>query len=210
MSTKEHKFFERFLDNDLQNLSTYLLDLKEIILNKGVSTIPESEIDNVLGKGLETTRLGRFYNIFTFPKEEISVLYNALLDMTKEACDYYGINFEEEDYYINGWFNVEDYGICDYNKDGLHDHMGGTGAPFFHGYYCINAEPSVTYYNIDREKYFENVNINNRAIVSETGHPHTRGSWQSMEKRITLAYDIVPMPKTGSARDDFSNFIKFK
>ena len=61
-----------------------------------------------------------------------------------------------------------------------------------HGYYCVNAEPSVTYYNIDKKDViFENVNINNRAILSETSHPHMKGKWSEDKPRITIAYDIV-------------------
>ncbi len=210
MEKPKHKFFERFLDNDVESFTKYLLNLNDQILNKEIKVIPDEEVDKVLGTGLETTKLGEFYNIFTFPEKEISVLYNALLDMTKEACEYYSIDFDKEDYYINGWFNVEDKNLSMYDENQLHDHMGGAGAPHFHGYYCVNAEPSITHYKIDNKVNFENHNINNRAIVSETGHPHARGQWPFEEKRITLAYDIVAINRVGEAIDQFRNFIKFK
>jgi hypothetical protein len=66
------------------------------------------------------------------------------------------------------------------------------GAPIFHGYYCVNAEPSITYYKINGNDLFENHNKNNRAIVSETGHPHGRDDWYEDKPRITIAYDIAP------------------
>jgi hypothetical protein len=80
--------------------------------------------------------------------------------------------------------------------------MGGKGSPDFHGYYCVNAEPSVTFYLIDKVTEFENININNRAVVSETGHPHAPDNWYSREPRITIAYDIIPDPsrQTGDGR----------
>jgi hypothetical protein len=45
---------------------------------------------------------------------------------------------------VQGWFNIN------YNHTGKldwHDH-GGPYAPYFHGYYSVNAEPSITYYNV--------------------------------------------------------------
>ena len=71
--------------------------------------------------------------------------------------------------------------------------MGGEGSPVFHGYYCINAEPSKTFYNINRSgQIFENINKNNRAILSETGHPHGRDDWFEEKPRVTIAYDVTP------------------
>ena len=41
--------------------------------------------------------------------------------------------------------------------------------------------------------YIENVNKNNRLILSETGHPHGIGPWPFDKPRITLAYDVSPL-----------------
>ena len=72
-----------------------------------------------------------------------------------------------------------------------HDH-GGPYAPYFHGFYCVKAEPSITYYRVF-EKETENHNIDNRMIVSEMGHPHAMGNWDWEGPRITIAYDIMPL-----------------
>ena len=109
--------------------------------------------------------------------------------MTKEACNYYGIDFYEQQYMIQGWFNIN------YNKKGKldwHDH-GPTGAPNFHGYYCVNAEPSITHYKIDGIHEVENINKNNRAILSEMTHPHAMADWDWDGPRITVAYDLLPL-----------------
>jgi hypothetical protein len=195
----QHVFFDAFLDNDLDELKQYLMNIhQDMLLGKfyGVS------IDNVpkyneLGGGTPT-QLGDRYNLFTFENESILKLKSKLKETILEACEYYGIDFELSNYYINGWFNVDfglKYGNAPYdpdNWDGFHDHMDGKGAPVFHGYYCVNAEPSSTYYLINRETPFENVNKNNRLIVSETGHPHGIGNWEWDGPRITIAYDISP------------------
>jgi hypothetical protein len=89
---------------------------------------------------------------------------------------------------VQGWFNIN------YNHVGKldwHEH-GGNGAPHFHGYYCVKAEPSVTHYRVFDEE-IQNINKNNRAILSETGHPHAMGDWDWEGPRITIAYDVIPL-----------------
>ena len=68
----------------------------------------------------------------------------------------------------------------------MHDHPS-----LFHGYYCINAEPSKTHYEVDKNTIYDIININNNIILSKTGIPHSKGDWQEEEKRITIAYDII-------------------
>jgi hypothetical protein len=95
---------------------------------------------------------------------------------------------------IQGWFNVNESGN---GKLNWHEH-GGPGAPDFHGYYCVSAEPSSTHYIVfDQE--VENINKDNRAILSEMGHPHAMGNWDWQGKRITVAYDVTPLKTLKSA-----------
>lgn len=193
-----HKFFESFIDNDLDSLFNYLLLKQEDILSGSVGNIPEDVLSKYDKSNGPTTQLGGFYNIFNFDNENINNLKNHLRNITKDACTYYGISFDESDFMIHGWYNL-DYktqgtsGVSPLKNDiFFHDHAEGLGAPIFHGYYCVNAEPSITYYKINGNNLFENHNKNNRAIVSETGHPHGRDDWYEDRPRITIAYDIAP------------------
>lgn len=201
-SLKPHKFFEKYLDNDLNDLFNYLSDIYDKILNENILNVPE----NILKKytqGGAATQLGmEYYNIFTFLHPGIFNLYKALSDATREACEYYDLDFESQQYAIHGWFNLDNatpdnsLGISPLkNSKNFHDHSNGMGAPWFHGYYCVNAEPSSTFYQIngDESNVFENINKNNRAILSETGHPHGRDDWFQEKPRITIAYDISPL-----------------
>lgn len=194
------KFFERFLDNDLEELFNYLVEKQKEILSGDMPGISKEKVAGFDIYNGPSTQLCNEYNIFDFDAESIKKLKDALKSATKEACDYYGIDFDKENFHIHGWFNL-DYQSPEDRSDGVspiknsehyHDHMGGEGAPVFHGYYCVNAEPSVTYYKIDRLVDFENINKNNRAVLSETGHPHGRDDWYSEIPRITIAYDIAP------------------
>lgn len=194
-----HKFFDGLLDNNLDDLKQFLLNFENYLYTSNELGIPvdKQKLFNQ-GKSGGATQLGEYYNIFKTGNESILKLKKALALKMQEACEYYGIDFYSSKYMINGWFNVDygsRYGNNPYNPEkteNFHDHMDGKGAPVFHGYYCINAEPSSTYYLIDRKQKFENINKNNRFIISETGHPHSIGNWDWEGPRITLAYDISP------------------
>lgn len=198
MNTKEHKFFEKYLDNNINDLYLYLLQKQEDLKNglvPGFEKEKFKEAPEEYFKYYNPQRIDNFYNIFQFYNESIYNLYEALRDLTIEACNYYNLDFKNEKFMIHGWFNSESNKkeINLENDNSYHDHSEGKGAPYFHGYYCVNAEPSVTYYKINNNKPFSNINKNNRAIISETGHPHQIGIWDSQDKRITIAYDITPL-----------------
>lgn len=194
----EHKFFERFLDNELDEMYAYLEMKQEELLAGTLVEIPLEELAKYNKENGAATQLGKYYNIFTFIHPTVQKLKHELNSMVVEACEYYGIDFESSNFAINGWFNYDQKttgtsGVNPLkNEKFFHDHMGGEGAPVFHGYYCVNAQPSSTFYKINGETLFENINVNNRAIVSETGHPHGRDDWHHDRPRITIAYDIAP------------------
>lgn len=202
---KPHRFFDTYLNNDLNDLKQYLYDIETQILDNNILRIPEDKMSSFGKKMGSATKIGiDYYNIFTFNHPGIYSLYSGLRDLTKEVCAYYEIDFDKNKYVIHGWFNL-DYATPNEGKFGgvnplkneqhFHDHMNGIGAPTFHGYYCVDAEPSSTFYKINRDdsNIFENINKNNRAIISETGHPHGRDDWFQENPRITIAYDIVPL-----------------
>lgn len=188
-SGKDHRFFEKFLHNDLSKLKEELLDRYALIEDaKVVGVTPVSSQDLWKDSNSVSTMKWRQYNVFQFHIDGIYELYKAVGDMVREACKHYDIDFDEQKFMIQGWFNVNESGN---GKLNWHEH-GGPGAPDFHGYYCVSAEPSSTHY-IVFDKEIENINKDNRAILSEMGHPHAMGSWDWEGKRITVAYDVTPL-----------------
>lgn len=188
-SSQPHKFFERYLDNNLPVLTAELQDRYVKIEQAKVAGVTEVT-DNEIWKSSNSvsTMKWRQYNVFQFHSTGLYNLYKAVSDMTKEACEYYDLNFEKERYMLQGWFNIN------HTKNGKldwHDH-GPSGAPNFHGYYCVSAEPSTTHYRVF-DKNVENHNKNNRAILSEMGHPHAMAEWDWEGPRITVAYDVIPL-----------------
>lgn len=187
-SKQPHRFFERILDNDLQQLTEELIDRYHRIERAEVAGVaPMGDYEVWSESNSISTIKWREYNVFQFHIDGIRNLYNAVSDMVKEACEYYEIDFKSYNFMMQGWFNINRSGN---GKLDWHDH-GPTGAPHFHGYYSVNAEPSVTHY-VAFDKQIENVNKNNRAILSEMGHPHAMGDWQWDGPRITVAYDVIP------------------
>jgi hypothetical protein len=188
-SLKPHKFFERFLNNDLDILSQELSERYKKIEQVELEGItPVTKDDFWTESGSVSTVKWREYNVFQFHSVGLFNLYKSISEMAKEACEYYELDFDKEKFMVQGWFNIN------YNKKGKlnwHDH-GHSGAPNFHGYYCVKAEPSTTYYKVFGKDII-NKNIDNRAIFSEMGHPHAQGDWSWDGPRITVAYDVVPL-----------------
>ena len=205
MLKKPQKFFDATLNNDLSELRTYLSTIHDKVFDENLFRIPQDVMARHSKTTGSLTKLGvDYYNIFTFVHPAIYNLQKTLRELTKDACAYYEIDFDEQQYLLHGWFNL-DYATPNKAKHGgvnplkypnhFHDHSDGLGAPWFHGYYCVDAEPSSTFYQIDRDEknIFENINKNNRAIISETGHPHGRDDWFFDNPRITIAYDVSPL-----------------
>ena len=186
---KEHKFFERYLDNDLGQLAEFLQNQYSNMENLNLTGITKvTEKDHWLSSDSVSTIKWREYNVFQFHSTGIHNLYAAVRSMVVEACEYYGLDFDKEKFMVQGWFNITHTGK---GKLDWHDH-GPFGAPNFHGYYSVSAEPSKTHYLVF-DKETENNNINNRAVLSEMGHPHAMADWDWEGPRITVAYDIIPL-----------------
>lgn len=185
----KHKFFERnLIENDIDLLEKFLLFQYERIKNGEIIKGDANKNTPWDSSNSVTTINWNKYNVFQMYNPNIHNLFKAVREMTIEACDHYGLNFDKEQFMVQGWFNIN------YNHSGKldwHEH-GGNGAPHFHGYYCVKAEPSITHYRVF-EKEIENNNKNNRAILSETGHPHAMGDWDWDGPRITIAYDVIPL-----------------
>lgn len=203
---KPHKFFERILDNDLENLYNFLLEKNNELIEQASKEIGEG-LDKALSKDpgildAIATKNSEKYNLWTFDNPEIKKLKESIADMTMEACEYYGHNDSYSKFITHSWFNLDNKipnknrSVDPRQKDlFFHDHMDGSGFPQLHGFYCVNAETSSTYYKINNKDIFENINKNNRAILSETGNPHGRGDWYEDKPRITIAYDVILVPK---------------
>jgi hypothetical protein len=188
-SKEPHRFFERFLDNDLNDLAALLQD-RYAKMSEGGIVKGELNTDGAFHESNSISTMNWYqYNAFQFYHPALHKLAKAVKEMTQEACDYYSVDFDAQQFMMQSWFNIN------YTKKGkldFHEH-GGNGAPHFHGYYCVSAEPSITHYQIFNKEIVDNHNKNNRAILSETGHRHAMADWDWEGPRITIAYDVLPL-----------------
>jgi hypothetical protein len=93
-------------------------------------------------------------------------------------------------YYIGAWLNFYEKG----QSSDWHSH-GTPELNAWHGYFSINAEPSVTTYKISGVPEELNIiNKNNALVLSITGKDkHIGQPWEvDTEPKITIAYDIMP------------------
>jgi hypothetical protein len=190
---KPQKFFERFLDNDLEYMTKQLKHEYERIANLemyGVQPHDDGKDIFTYSKSLSTHK-SREYNAFQMYYPFMHDLFSAVVDMTREACEYYEIDYNSEQWMAQAWFNINS------NEKGgkleWHDHLDPEmKVPAFHGYYSVNAEPSSTHYMIDDQVKI-NENKNNRAILSMVGYQHAQAPWEWPGERITIAYDVIPL-----------------
>lgn len=192
-NSKPQKFFERKLDEDLDYVAMSLRNEYQRISNGEMINIqPHDEAKDIFTYSRSvSTQKSREYNAFQMYYPFMHNLYTAITEMTMEACEYYEIDYNSEQWMAAAWFNInskEKGGRLDW-----HDHLDTRiKVPAFHGYYCVNAEPSETHYRINN-KQVVNHNENNRAILSMVGFQHAMAPWLWDGERITIAYDVVPL-----------------
>lgn len=133
------------------------------------------------------------FNIFNFPHKELYVIFKNIKKLLVVACEEDNINIDEQQYYIHAWLNYFPGKMHQYKEyEDLYWHDHGQNANEFHGYYAVNAEPSITHYRVGDEK-LDRENINGRLVLAETGIDHAVGKWNFDMPRISIAYNLMPI-----------------
>lgn len=136
--------------------------------------------------GSDSTKIYEAYNIFLIQYPEVTALYEKIVNSFKEKNPNY------KKYALAGWVNV-------YHSGGFldwHSHGVGMGNAFdgrWHGYFCVNGEPSKTLYrDNETHKLVEAVeNKNGWLTMSPGGMEHRVTPWENtQEPRITIAFDF--------------------
>lgn len=137
--------------------------------------------------GSNSTKLYEAYNIFLIHYEELTELYEKIVNYFKEKNSN---TFKE--YAIAGWVNVFPKGkFLDWHTHGVEKKVFDGR---WHGYFCVNGEPSKTLYaENDTGKLIETIeNKNGWLVMSPGGMLHRVTPWKdSREPRITIAFDIM-------------------
>lgn len=125
-----------------------------------------------------------YYNVLLYPFPQ----FHELLSNIKET--FFSLNkTPEKNYYIQCWLNF-------HKKDEMiewHKHWP-EGKGVWHGYFCVDAEPSITSYELPSGNRYDVNNRNNHIIIGlSEGDRHRTWPWPYEDRtRITIAFDIVP------------------
>jgi len=154
-------------------------------------------LDNDISYSTFTGREYNQYNLFTFPSLELNKLFAEIKRLTTPVLN------SKESYMFQSWLNV-------YRDNGFIDWHGHWNSKFnvIHGFYCVNTEDVSSY----TEYMLPTLNEDITTVHSKDGllvfgksdndkHRSSLG-WNSLNPRITIAFDIVP---TTSIQEKYKN-----
>jgi hypothetical protein len=180
MITSIHDYiYTKQLDLDLDKIKTSTSEVRTIVetqLDDG-----SNEYGGISGYGAQ---LYTKYNLLLYPFDGFHDLYTEIKTMFHEICK------EENQYYIQCWFNY--YNEGDFIE--WHDHWR-TATIGWHGFFCVDVEPSKTSYIIPVARDQINVESKDNLLVigKSAGDKHRTWPWTETDRpRITLAFDIIP------------------
>lgn len=138
------------------------------------------------------TQLFASYNLLMYPFDGFHELYEGIRKEFREL----GL---EGNYYIQCWLNYYNEGQC----IDWHDHWDEDCCSW-HGYYCVDVEPSKTTYRIEGLPELDIISENNLLVLSPSGKDkHRTWPWHDKTRpRVTIAFDILP----GNIIDPNNNF----
>lgn len=133
--------------------------------------------------GSFTTANFYYYNIFSYHTPEL----NRLLKNLKISI--YPV-LESKEYVFQSWVNI-------YRKNEFidwHSHDWEGSKKSYHGYFCVDVEPSITSYIIPGGFNIDVQNKNGMLIFGKSaGDAHKTTEWKYDIPRITIAFDIIPL-----------------
>lgn len=171
---------------DLDELKPTCLNIGEFIENQYAENmgnyINSGELD-----APHTTKVFNQYNLLSFVSPKIYDVYKNIQNAFNQLPK------KEDDFYIQCWLNV-----FKSNTELSWHHHWGKEYDCWHGFICVDAEPSITSYRIPDENGFSEIDIhnkNNTLVISKSdGDLHKTSVWNDPNRsRITIAFDILPM-----------------
>lgn len=172
---------------DLEKLKSSCLKIEDIVTQ--FPTDPRW-VDNKNHKNPPATvRTISSYNFLTFPYPQIHNLYKAIQNFFYQVeKSEYGNN-GERNYYILSWLNVY------HENESLDWHTHTYNTPrAWHGFFCVDTEPSNTLYKFANQSHLSVECKNNSMVIalSENNYHKTEKWLDKTKPRITVAFDIIP------------------
>jgi hypothetical protein len=170
------------LNLDLSLLRVASKEMNDLIKEKFIKI---GDIGIYQEHAAETAKVYDQYNLLMYSHDQFFELYEGIRKMFRTI--YKG----NDPHYIQCWLNY-------YNKGDYIDWHGHAKYKW-HGFFCVDCEPSKTTYRLPRD---ENGKLNVVDIPSEdnllvmsrsNGDRHRSWPWEQEDRpRITIAYDILP------------------
>jgi len=164
---------------DLVQLKSSCLLMRQLVLDTWPTyTDPNTvKITNSL-----MSQLFKNYNIFMYSYPEFYQLYSEIKTLFREQCG------NNDPHYCQAWLNY--YHADEYITWHRHNLSLQCG---WHGFFCVDTEPSKTTYRLLDGTEFDVDGKNNLLVLSKNqGDSHCTWPWHLPEPRITIAFDIVP------------------
>tara|TARA_B100000780_G_scaffold143026_2_gene100090 strand:- start:16777 stop:17373 length:597 start_codon:yes stop_codon:yes gene_type:complete len=184
MDTTLHKNYitTAKLNLDIDKIKNSCYALSNIIINEFTET--DHGYEDETAKAPITTKVHDQYNLFTYNLEGFHPLYFKIQELFRQ------VNTDADEYYIQCWLNLYKQG----DFINWHNHSDyGEGS--WHGFYCIDCEPSKTSYRLPNVKDIVDIDSENNLLVinKSDGDWHRTWPWEFADRdRITIAFDIVP------------------
>jgi hypothetical protein len=183
--------FESKIDKiDFNNLSNFLLNKKEEILNLPYTFKNNKITDGYtgLGKNSTTIRFNR-YNVLNWKNENILLLKETIINFHNKIIDYFKLPSVNK-LYIQSWVNIMKKG----EKIQPHIH-GVTPDTYLGGHVCIQCDNTSTYYinpinQINEPEIFSSKNEIGKITLFQNNIPHFTDLHNSDDERITIAFDL--------------------
>lgn len=137
------------------------------------------------------------YNLLLYPLPQFHELYNEIKTFFHEC----NTDTVHKNFYVQCWLNI-------YNKNDYIEwhHHSPEEHHAWHGFFCVDCEPSYTRYRIKGQPDDALVQSeNNQLVLSPSGRDqHRTAPWPYDDRpRITIAFDIIP--KEYIIHDQFLN-----
>jgi hypothetical protein len=182
---------ENFIKNvNFDNLSTFLLNQENKILNLPITKNKNKVFDGSTGLGEKsTTSRSKEYNVLFWDNTEINLIKNNILECHNLFLKFLNLPLPNE-LYIQCWVNIMRKG------EQIKPHIHGVHPDtYLGGHICVQVQNTSTFYinpinQIQEPEIYSSKNEIGKITLFQNNIPHYTDMHNSEKERITLAFDL--------------------
>jgi hypothetical protein len=182
---------ENFIKNvNFDNLSTFLLNQENKILNLPITKNKNKVFDGSTGLGEKsTTSRSKEYNVLFWDNTEINLIKNNILEYHNLFLKFLNLPLPNE-LYIQCWVNIMRKG------EQIKPHIHGVHPDtYLGGHICVQVQDTSTFYinpinQIQEPEIYSSKNEIGKITLFQNNIPHYTDMHNSEKERITLAFDL--------------------